>query len=46
MRAAEIASCLLVELAREDALLTLVVPSRCPAAGAEGSVGQEELQPR
>jgi hypothetical protein len=46
MRAAETASRLLVELAGEDALLTLVVPSRCPATGAEGSVGQKELHLR
>lgn len=37
---------LLVESAREDARLTLIVPSLCPAAGAERSVGQEELRPR
>lgn len=40
------AGCLLVEPAREDALLTLVVPSRGPAVGAERSVGQEELRRR
>lgn len=40
---AVIADCLLVELAREDTLFTLVVPSRCPAARAKRSVGQKEL---
>jgi hypothetical protein len=28
-----------------DALTTLVVPSRCPGAGAQGLVGQHELLP-
>lgn len=38
-----VASCLLVEVDGEVAGLALVVPSRCPAAGAEGLVGQHEL---
>lgn len=29
----------------EETLTTLVVPSRCPAAGAKGLVGQHELYP-
>merc|ERR1712137_1189975 len=37
------ASCLLVELDGEVSGLTLVVPSRCPAVGAEGLVCQHEL---
>lgn len=37
------ASYLLVELDREVAGLTLIVPSRCPATWAQRLIGQQEL---